>query len=86
MAAQLSGLGLTLWQKGNFIEAEGAFREALAIDRKVYGTNANPHIAALLNNLALVLQSQGKLAVAEILFVEALEMSKKMEKATEYPP
>ena len=78
MAAQLSGLGLTLWQKGDLTEAEEAFREALEIDRKVYGTNAHWYIAALLNNLALVLQSQGNLDRAESLFIEANEMRKKV--------
>ena len=66
-AAQLSGLGLTLWKKDELSKAEEAFREALAIDRKVNGTNAHHHIAALINNLALVSKSRGKLDDAEAL-------------------
>ncbi len=60
------------------LKAEEALKEAIVIDRKFYGTNVHPHIAALINNLALVRKEQGKFAEAEVLHLEAFEMKKKM--------
>jgi len=43
--------------QGKYDEAEPLYREALAIDKKIYG-DEHPEVATDLNNLALLLKSQ----------------------------
>ena len=74
-ATQLNNLASVVNAQGRFEEAEGLFREALAIDRATIGER-HPEYATHLNNLASVVREQGRLEEAEGLFREALEIDR----------
>ncbi len=69
MASTLELLGFALMNQGKLAEAEPAFREALAIQKKLLGTE-HPDVAKSVNNLASLLQSLGKLAEARLVLSE----------------
>ena len=75
LTAQLmSALGLLLWSKGGYAEAEPLLRRALAIDEAAYGP-VHPDVARDLNNLAWLLKDMdgtNRLAEAESLIRRAL--------------
>jgi serine/threonine protein kinase/tetratricopeptide (TPR) repeat protein len=78
VATQLNGLGLTLLEESDPIEAEACLREALGIYRKLYEGKPHPDIAIALENVGKSLKSQGKFNEAEGLTRQALEMAKGM--------
>lgn len=57
-------------------EAAASEREALAINKKLFGEH--PAVAASLGNLAFVLEVEGKLEEAETLFRQALALNRKL--------
>ena len=71
----LNNLGELLMQTGRLDEAETLVREALALDRRMFG---DPHsfVAAGLGNLATVLKLKGEFAEAERHYLEALAIDR----------
>jgi tetratricopeptide (TPR) repeat protein len=67
----LSMLGLLLYGKARYTEAEALYRRALAINEARYGP-VHPRVAIDLNNLALVLLDRELVGEAEPLFCRAL--------------
>ena len=63
--------------QGKLDEAEPLYKEALAIDKKVFG-DEHPNVAGDLNNLAELLRTQGKYDDAKPLQEEALAIRKKV--------
>ena len=72
-ARLISALGLYLYAKGLWTEAEPLMRRALKIDETSYGSE-HPNVAIRLNNLAQLLQATNRLAEAEPLMRRALEI------------
>jgi serine/threonine protein kinase/Tfp pilus assembly protein PilF len=66
-----------LQAEGNLAEAETAYREVLAMQRKLLG-NEHPDVATSLNNLANMLRQRHDLAEAETMYREALAMRRKL--------
>src|SRR5262245_59170447 len=64
-AAERSAAGLKAYQAQKPDEAERAFREALAMQLRLYPGRDHPDVAAGLNNLAVVLIALGRPAEAE---------------------
>lgn len=75
MATALDNLGQLHIDMGNLQPAEDAIREALRIDRRIFGRQ-HPKIAIRLNSLAQVLQDQEKLNEARRLMLRALAIDK----------
>jgi eukaryotic-like serine/threonine-protein kinase len=73
----LHALGLTLWHEWKLPEAESCQREALAIDRKLFG-DESAEASDPLSDLALVLSFQGKYAEAEEMYRESLATRQKL--------
>jgi len=71
IAAVLHSRANTAGDLGEFDRAEKLHREALAIDRRLYGEN-NAYVASDLNDLASVLKAKGELKEAATLFEQAL--------------
>ena len=69
----LNHLASLLQAQGDLAGARPLFERALAIDKKVYGSD-HPEVAADLNNLALLLQAQGDLAGARPLHERSIAM------------
>ncbi len=67
----LNQVGLLLFQKALYAEAEPLMRRALAIDEASFGAD-HPNVAIDLNNLARLLQATNRLAEAEPLMRRAL--------------
>jgi len=63
--------------KGDYDGAEPLFREALAIDKKVYGED-HPEVATDLNNLAQLLKKKGDEKTASSMGKEALRIRLKV--------
>jgi serine/threonine protein kinase/Tfp pilus assembly protein PilF len=78
-----STIGKVYSDLGHYTNAEAMHRKALALRKKLLGSE-HPDVARSLNNIAGVLKQQGKLAEAENLFREALAMHKKVE-GSEHP-
>ena len=74
--ATLSWLGGSLYQAGDYGEAEPVFRRALAISEKALGPEG-PAVARDLNNLAGLLYAKGDYAGAEPLSRRALAIDEK---------
>jgi tetratricopeptide (TPR) repeat protein len=77
----LCDLGISMYEQGDFEEAERLHRESLAVRRRRYGDDASHcHIAASLNNLALALQEQGSVKMVEAMRLhrEALTMRRRL--------
>jgi hypothetical protein len=51
--------------QGKYDEAEPLHREALAVDKKIYG-DEHPDVATDLNNLAAMLKSQVSIKIIQI--------------------
>ena len=75
-AVILNWLGLTLYNAGQYVEAEPPYKRALDIHEKALGKD-HPSTATSLNNLALLYDSQGKYAEAEPLYKRALDIHEK---------
>jgi tetratricopeptide (TPR) repeat protein len=75
-AAALNKLGLVHWKQGEYREAEGLHKRALAIREQTLGTN-HPLVGQVLNNLALVYGAQANYAEAAGLFERALAIREK---------
>src|SRR5437667_12876545 len=72
-------LAAMVWKQGRTDEAEGLYRESLAMSRKLLG-NDHMDISGTLNNLAILLRNQGRLEEAERTYREALAISQKLQK------
>jgi tetratricopeptide (TPR) repeat protein len=77
VAQSLSNLGNVLYDQRKFAEAEAMYREALAMRKKLLGSE-NPQVADSLNNLGNVLYDQGKFVEAEATHRQALAMRKQL--------
>ena len=66
VASSLSNLAGLLRDEGKLGEAEGSFREALAIRRKLFG-NDSAAVTNSLRHLAMILEKEGKLSEARAL-------------------
>ena len=82
-ARLLSDVGLLLFQKALYTDAEPLMRRALAIDEASLGPG-HPEVAIRLNNLAQLLQATNRLAEAEPLMRRALAIDEKSF-GTEHP-
>jgi tetratricopeptide (TPR) repeat protein len=69
----LSDLGILLWAKGLYSEAEPLVRHALATAEASFG-NQHPNVAVPLNNLAWLLKETNRLDEAEPLMRRALDI------------
>jgi hypothetical protein len=67
----MNQLGLLLFQKTVYSQAEPLMRRALALDEKALGEE-HPKVAIRLNNLASLLQATNRLSAAEPLMRRAL--------------
>jgi serine/threonine-protein kinase len=72
----LNELGWLRWESGDYAAAERAYRDALALRRRLLGEE-HPEVARSLNGLALVLQGRGDSAGAEPLFREVLAIRRR---------
>jgi serine/threonine protein kinase len=72
-----NSIGTVYWELGDYDKAAAMQRQALAIQRMLFG-NEHPSVAASLLNLALALRNQQKLAESEATFRESLAMSRKL--------
>jgi CHAT domain-containing protein/tetratricopeptide (TPR) repeat protein len=77
LAQSLGDLGALLGTKGDYVEAEPLYREALAMDRKLLGED-HPRVAMRLGNLGTLLMAKGDCAGAEPLLREALAVYRKL--------
>ncbi len=76
-AELLNVSGWVYWTIGESGKAEAAFRQALAIQRKVLGKN-HPDLADTLFGLAQVLESEGEPEESETFYREFLEIRRKV--------
>jgi eukaryotic-like serine/threonine-protein kinase len=76
-------IGEVYSELGEYEKAEKMFREALTMQRRLFG-NEHEDVAATLNNLALVLSDKGQIAEAEAMFNEALAIQRKLS-GNEHP-
>ncbi|MBE0544939.1 MAG: tetratricopeptide repeat protein [Verrucomicrobia bacterium] len=76
-AEMRNSIGTVYWELGDYDKAAAMQRQALAIQRMLFG-NEHPSVAASLLNLALALRNQQKLAESEATFRESLAMSRKL--------
>jgi CHAT domain-containing protein/Tfp pilus assembly protein PilF len=70
-AMALNNLGLLLFKRGDYIEAEAKYKRALEILGRVLGPN-DPNVALTLDNLGLLYVERGDLSRAEQLLIQAL--------------
>jgi tetratricopeptide (TPR) repeat protein len=77
LAEALSDLGQMLEENGDYDESEKAYREALGMERLLYG-DKHPRIALGLNNLASVLQDKNELGASEATYRQALQMEREL--------
>jgi len=80
----LSVLGEVLYSKGDYDQAEAAYREALALARKVRVKEHND-VAAQLSGLGLTLWKKDNLSKAEEAFREALAIDRKVYGTNAHP-
>ena len=76
VATSLSTLADLLRAQGQYAEAEGLYKHALAIDEKALGSD-NPDVGVDLNNLAVLYEAQGRYALAESLHIRSLAIKEK---------
>src|SRR5687768_11980271 len=62
-------------QMGKLEEGEALVREALALDRQIFGEN-HSYVAESLRNLGTIMRMQGKFAAADSLFRQALAVNR----------
>ncbi|MDB9529788.1 tetratricopeptide repeat protein [Oscillatoria sp. CS-180] len=77
MAGRLNRVGLALFKKGQYGEAEPLLKRALVLSKELLG-ESHPDVAMSLNNLAGLYESQGRYSEAEPLYKEALELRKQL--------
>jgi tetratricopeptide (TPR) repeat protein len=75
-ATLMNHLGVLLWAKALYAEAEPFIRRALAINKKSYGPD-HPNVAMDLNILALLLRDTNRLSEGEPLIRRALAIDEK---------
>jgi CHAT domain-containing protein len=89
LAQSLNNLAHVLEAQGRLAAAEPLYREALAMNKRLYPEakypGGHPELALSLNNLAAVLQHQGRLEEAEPLHREGLAMNKRLYPEADYP-
>jgi CHAT domain-containing protein/tetratricopeptide (TPR) repeat protein len=78
--AALNNLGMVYEAQGNYADAEGLYKRALAIYEKARGAE-HPDVAQVLNHLAIVYYDQGKYTDAEGLYKRALSIREKALRA-----
>jgi len=71
LASTLHELGSSYFEGGDYAHGEQALREALAIDRRVFGDN-HPRLALTIGELAVLKDRTGHLAEAESLYRRAI--------------
>ena len=72
----LSNLGAAHYLRGDYEAAEGMYREALAMQRTLFG-DEHEDVASSLDNLALVRALQGDYAAAAPMHREALAIRRR---------
>ncbi len=77
LADALSGMGLLRFATGDYKGAEAPLREALTLQKQVYGSQ-HRQIADTLSNLAAVLSRQGRDADSEPLAQESIDILRKV--------
>ncbi|MBL8214619.1 MAG: serine/threonine protein kinase [Bryobacterales bacterium] len=77
LADALSGMGLLRYATGDYKGAEAPLREALTLQKQVYGSE-HRQIADTLSNLAAVLSRQGRDAESEPLARESIDILRKV--------
>jgi len=77
IAEAMDNLAQLLNDKGDLAAAEPLYREALAMDQRLFPGDA-PRVATDLNNLSQLLDDKGDLAAAEPLARQALEMRRRL--------
>ena len=75
-ASAINELALLYDAQGHWIEAERLYRQALAINEKIYGPE-HSEVAAILNNLAWLLKTTNRQTEAEPLMRQALAIDEK---------
>jgi eukaryotic-like serine/threonine-protein kinase len=70
-------IGKVYFDLGQYTNAEAMHRQALALRKKLLGSE-HPDVATSLNNLGNVVRQQGKFAEAETLYRQALAMRQKL--------
>ena len=76
VAQTLHNRALASWSQGNYSEAEGLYKRALATREQALGAN-HPDVAQTLHNLGLVHGAQRKNSEAEELYKRALAIREK---------
>jgi tetratricopeptide (TPR) repeat protein len=84
LATTLHGLGMLLAQGGRYPDAVQAFREALALQKKLYGS-AHPEIARSLKDLARAVADGGDLNAAIPMMQSALAMQRELRGPEPHP-
>ena len=75
LAENLNNLALVVMTAGNHAEAESLYRDALAMNRRLYG-ESHPEVALSLGELGALYRNRGDLANAEARYREALAMQR----------
>ena len=65
------------YRKKDFDRAEPLFREAIAMNRDLFG-DEHPELSTNLNNLGLLLRDTGEVEAAAELFEQVLDMDRKL--------
>jgi tetratricopeptide (TPR) repeat protein len=77
MVTTANALGLALYLKGEYAQAERVYREALATARKLYPDGA-PEVTAAMAGLASISSQRGDFAAAEAQYTEALTIDREL--------
>ena len=77
MTLSLNDLGQMLFKLGRLEEADSLLREALALNRRLFGEN-HEAVSANLANLALIVRERGDFDEAERLLEQALAVDRKL--------
>ncbi|PLW81989.1 hypothetical protein CWI75_12930 [Kineobactrum sediminis] len=83
IAENLNNLALVLMTAGNYEQAEILYREALAMNRQLYG-DSHPSVALSLSTLGSMYRNQGNLELARSNYLDALDMQRQLL-GTEHP-
>jgi tetratricopeptide (TPR) repeat protein len=84
LADSLYGLGTLLAAEGQYPEAEKNLREALKLQRRIYG-DSDPRVATTLKGLAVELSDSGDLNAAIPLMRSAVAMQRELRRGEPYP-
>ena len=77
-ASALRGIGVVLYNQGNFAEARKFYSEALDLFRK---TGAQRHVSAVLTDLGNILYDQGKMLEARKYYEDGLKVDREVDNA-----